>query len=310
MATIWIEAPLAIKIASRGAHETLGALTICERAHAGLIRAKAKTLIVGGDARSNAEIGKGFWWAKGREALEQNWTTGDFSTWIDHKLEVRAFAVHFALHDVLEILPVEQRALAARQISVEGNSDWCSARQARDAIAKNERLDILTAGRRLLDLARLGFVTARAVQMYSGKELNSSNGIIEREWDIPGWFWTDYCHPDRSVQNWELGKFSGRSYSMGNSKCVELTGVHFLKATIDVSAGESDLGVEVELKKPNLSVAELSKWWASMAASRDQLSQDQLLTLVRAKYPENHIARDRMRDLSGGRKRGPKRFGD
>ena len=308
MAIIWIEAALALKIASNGAHETFGAFTVCERAYAGLIRAKAKTIIFGKDTQSDAEIPKGFWWAKGHEALEQNWATGDFSTWIDRTVEINAFGVRFALDDVLEILPVEQRALVARQCSVQGSTDWYSARQARDLIANTENLHSFTANNRLIELAKLGFVTGRAVQMFSGKELGSKHGTVEREWDIPVWFWTDYCAADRSVQNWELGKFSGRAYGLGSSKCIELTSVHFLKATIDASLVESDPHAEAVVKKPNLSAAELNKWWESMAASREQLSQEQLITLVRAKYPENYVARDRVRELSGGRKRGRKGF--
>lgn len=171
MAIIWIEAALALKFASNGAHETFGALTVCDRADAGLIRAKAKTIIFGKDTQSDAEIPKGFWWAKGHEALEQNSATGDFSTWIDQRVEINAFGVRFALDDVLEILPVEQRALVARQCSVHGSIAWYSARQARNLIANTETQHSFTANNHLIDLAKLGFVTGRAVQMFSGKEL-------------------------------------------------------------------------------------------------------------------------------------------
>ena len=308
MSTIWIEAALALKIASNGAHQTFGAFTLCERAYAGLIRAKAKTFIFGEDTKSDAEIPKGFWWAKGHEALKQNWEVGDFSTCIDQRVEMNAFGVRFALDDVLETLPVEQRALAARQCSVQGSNDWYSARQARDMVANNENLNSFTAGNRIIELAKLGFVTGRAVQMFSGKELGSKYGTFEREWDIPVRFWTEYCVAERSVQYWELGKFSGRAYRLDDTNCIELTGVHFLKVTIDASPVESDTHAEAVAKKPDLSGAELNKWWESMASSREQLSQEQLITLVRAKYPENCVARDRIRDLSRGRKRGPKGF--
>ena len=309
MSTIWIEAALALKIASNGAQQTFGAFTLCERAYAGLIRAKAKTFIFGEDTKSDAEIPTGFWWAKGHEALKQNWEVGDFSTCIDQRVKMNAFGVRFALDDVLETLPVEQRAVAARQCSVQGSNDWYSARQARDMVANNENLNSFTAGNRIIELAKLGFVTGRAVQMFSGKELGSKYGTSEREWDIPVRFWTDYCAAERSVQYWELGKFSGRAYTLDDTNCIELTGVHFLRATIDASPVESDTHVEAVAKKPNLSDAELNKWWESMALSREQLSQEQLITLVRAKYEGKYVARDRIRELSGGRKRGPKGFG-
>jgi hypothetical protein len=59
---------------------------------------------------------------------------------------------------------------------------------------------------------------------------------------------------------------------------------------------------------PHLSQAELTKWWDSKAEVRDLLSKDELLVLVRAKYPDKVISRDRVRDLIGTRKRGPKPF--
>ena len=59
-------------------------------------------------------------------------------------------------------------------------------------------------------------------------------------------------------------------------------------------------------KLPPISQSELAKWWHSKADARDFLSQDELVTLVRAKYPDKAISRDRVRELIGTRKRGPK----
>jgi hypothetical protein len=55
-------------------------VAICTRAHAGMIRAKAKRYIVEGRAFDDEEIPKAFWWAKGGEALSQIWETGDFES--------------------------------------------------------------------------------------------------------------------------------------------------------------------------------------------------------------------------------------
>lgn len=57
---------------------------------------------------------------------------------------------------------------------------------------------------------------------------------------------------------------------------------------------------------PPISQSELAKWWESKSDVRDYLSQEELLTLVRAKYPDKAISRDRVRELIGTRKRGPK----
>jgi predicted nucleotide-binding protein len=45
------------------------------------------------------------WWAQGEAALTQNWTTGDFETWIDHKIHLKAFGVMFRRADVQKMIP-------------------------------------------------------------------------------------------------------------------------------------------------------------------------------------------------------------
>ena len=83
--------------------------TICTRAYAGLVRARAQTFVV--DNRktiSEYEIPKEFWWAKGEAALHQNWPSGDFDTWIDHKMHLEAFGVSFWRADIEKIIPPDQ----------------------------------------------------------------------------------------------------------------------------------------------------------------------------------------------------------
>lgn len=70
--------------------------TICSRAHAGVIKAKAKTLIIGSRSVKEASIPPKFWWAGGEAALKQNWRVGDFETWIDRRTKVQAFGVSFS----------------------------------------------------------------------------------------------------------------------------------------------------------------------------------------------------------------------
>jgi len=62
----------------------------------------------------------------------------------------------------------------------------------------------------------------------------------------------------------------------------------------------------LEFPKPNLSEADLQRWWQSKVKVRDDLTKDELLALVRAKFPDHHTSRDRIRDLAGPRKTGPK----
>lgn len=84
--------------------------TICKRAHAGIIRAKAKLFIADGTTRRDFQIPPGFWWAEGEAALEQNWSTGDFETWIDRKHRIRAFGVAFSRSDLEDARPYQPSA--------------------------------------------------------------------------------------------------------------------------------------------------------------------------------------------------------
>lgn len=310
MAPIWIEAALALDIAANGGSKTAAQYTLCERAHASLIRTNAKLLVTKYERKENIDLPSYFWWAEGHEALEQNWATGDFSTWAkERSVQMQAFGVHFAFEDVLEILPVEQRALVARRHSVAGNPLWMSATDAWKSVGRREGLQYHEACRKLIEEAKLGFVTARAAQMRSGSNPDQIT-VVEREWDVPTWFWQHYVEKSRSSQEWTTGKFKGRPNASMPTKWIELTGVYFLRSTIEtendhVSDGESNVE-----KWPDLSAADLERWWKSMAKARDSLSQKELLLLVRQRYPEKFISRDRIRDLATGRKPGKKPISD
>lgn len=71
-------------------------MTICKRAHAGLIRAHAARFMVDDEVSEDVDIPSRFWWAEGHSALTQDWPTGDFDTWIDNgEVHLRAFGVSF-----------------------------------------------------------------------------------------------------------------------------------------------------------------------------------------------------------------------
>jgi TIR domain len=80
--------------------------TICRRAHAGLIRARAEHFMVDDQSKDGVELPKDFWWAEDGAALEQNWTTGDFTTWIQKTTRLRAFGVSFLRADIKKLIPV------------------------------------------------------------------------------------------------------------------------------------------------------------------------------------------------------------
>lgn len=80
-----------------------------------------------------------------------------------------------------------------------------------------------------------------------------------------------------------------------------------IQADLEDEGEASNTNAEVATLPP-LSNAELQKWWAEKSKVRDSLTKEELLTLVRAKFPDKHISRERVRDLAGARKRGPKGF--
>lgn len=80
--------------------------TVCKRLHAGLIRARCKQFTISDKPwRTDAVIPRGFWWAEGEAALKSNWVTGDFETWLDHEVHLRAFGVMFYRDDVETLVP-------------------------------------------------------------------------------------------------------------------------------------------------------------------------------------------------------------
>lgn len=99
----WLRAPDALALL--GMSHDLGARTICKRAHAGLIKARAARFIRDGRPADNVDVPGEFWWAEGGQALDQDWTIGDFGTWINHEIRLDAFGVTFRRSDIERLHP-------------------------------------------------------------------------------------------------------------------------------------------------------------------------------------------------------------
>lgn len=244
MAEHWIEAAQALEIVK-------DRLTLCKRLHAGLITARARTFQMRGQASHGQTVPASFWWAEGHEALDQDWSSGDFSTWIEQKWEAVAFGVTFPLSAVLEMVAFDNRALIARKLSVAGSSDWVTAKEARRLAYSSFRHNPGAAGPAILEQARLGFVSAKAVLAQgSTSGPNDKWPWEEREWGVPTWFWTDFTGADQSSQEWELGRFAGRGLAPDKTRWITLSGVHFHRASLEaldplrppVEAPESNRG--------------------------------------------------------------------
>jgi hypothetical protein len=304
MADQWIDAAGAVDLIKNP-------MAICERCHAGLIRSRANVLRRDEEQLRDVEVPRGFWWAEGHAALEQNWTTGDFSTWIEG-VHVRAFGVSFALDDLLTLIPFEQQAAVRRRLSVTGNPAWVAAVEARRFAYSDAGLPPTSASRAIVEQCRFGFILGRAVEMrFAGGRRPDAWTNEAREWDIPTWFWERFTAHDSSRQDWVTGIFSGSGRAPKGYGSMTLTGVHFLRSSLEVlkpSPASTDLEFGPrEAKKPPLSEAALDRWWEKLTAAREALSQDQLWLLAKAAHPEHSVSRDRIRTLTEGRSPGPKR---
>lgn len=229
MAEHWISASKTYELASRDRY------ALCERLNAGLINARAEVLMIDDNKHESKLLPQQFWWARGYDALEQNWSQGDFSTQIQRKGHWRAFGVQFGLTGILELLPVEQRGQVARSLSIAGSTDWITAKQARQFAYTEGHYAVGIAGAKIVELARLGFMQARAVlaQGTLRSERDDDWSWERREWDIPAWYWEGFTAPNSSLQEWELGKFSGSGVGPDGYQSITLSAVHFSKDSLD-----------------------------------------------------------------------------
>ena len=284
----WIKASLALDYVSGGMIDHSARLRICQRAHAGLIAAKAERIVSGDKDEREHRIGKSFWWAEGHEALEQDWRAGDFSTWIDQKVEVKAFGVSFDFTALSELVSADKQAAALRRISVIADDNWISA-------SKLNRLMATKGGpfeAKLLEACQLGQIAGRAMRarcFVRGVRTMDPNrykwGAIE--WDIPLYYWRDFATKQHARNDWRLDKFSGRSGNRHRFEEIELQGVHFHRS------GLVNLGLDVvepvapkgkRGRKPEYD------WQAASAAIWGQIVRGELI-------PKNQAALERALQL-------------
>lgn len=281
MAEHWIEAAQALEIIG-------DPISLCTRLHAGLLRARAKSFSNAGAIQHDVAIAKEFWWAEGHEALDQNWRSGDFSTWIASAHQYHAFGVMFPLGDVLAMLPFERRAIIARQLSVAGSPDWLSAKDARQVLYTQLHNPGL-AGAAIVEQGRLGFVAARAV-LAQGAGPSTSSGRWdweEREWDIPTWFWTEFTSHGSSNQDWALGRFSGKGRAPDGTRAITLSGIHFYRASLSDPAPAAEA---YDAAPPNRGRKPKYDWTAAINECWGEVYRDGLTFTCQADVEKRLIA--------------------
>jgi hypothetical protein len=299
----WITAKEALEIVSQAIQDSPANRVIAKRAHAGLIAAKAKRYFLDNQMQDNYEVPKKFWWAGGYDALEQCWDSGDFSTWVDNKYHLQAYGVLFRKRDIEETAGISTEA-----------DQWVSTKVALEMIESMSGGSRFHICHKVLEYLRIGHIEAKASAMkltIKDRYETKHDDSVDSELVVPGWFWDKCTGQDQCVLDWQSGTFTGRGYVDEDAYQAKFLDVK-LRAS-DLSLFGQDNGVEMASNasdaskplKPPLPNSDLQTWWKSKAAIRDSLSQDELLALVKAKFPDNHISRDRIRALTGSRKRGP-----
>jgi hypothetical protein len=83
---VWISAAEAVQLLKPAMGGFDAQMTICARANDKLITARALRIVIENhnwrpakiEERDNVVVPSEFWWARGAQALTQNWITGDF----------------------------------------------------------------------------------------------------------------------------------------------------------------------------------------------------------------------------------------
>ena len=151
----WIRAAEAVAMLKPILTEYSARLRICERAHGGLIRARAEQFHHGPHVAHNQDIPLEFWRAEGHEALKQDSAVGDFSTWIKRgSIQLKAFGVMFARADVAKLLPPPSSVKAEVALNTEEDAQTL---QKLDALVPSAALSYKQAILDIADDSRVSF---------------------------------------------------------------------------------------------------------------------------------------------------------
>ncbi len=239
----WISADEAHQIVARAVGVLGAAEAICTRAHHELVSAKALRLIWHRETRDDCAVPKEFWWAKGKAALEQDWTTGDFSTWLDQTYELRAFGVQFRKSDIMKMIPQGRPPQRGAIEAGDADEEWVSSSDARRLVYTISRINSVSAGDAILQYCRVGHIAGRAKHMkLIIKDRYQTRQEEESDCQIPDWFWEECTKPDSSVQDWPAGVMSGKCCVDGDSITARLTGVSFRRADLEIFKNQLNEG--------------------------------------------------------------------
>jgi hypothetical protein len=220
----WVPAAEALRRVSQIMTEYQARHAIADRAHDGLVRARAVRFVQHRQTFDDVELPKEFWWAGAHQALEQNWPAGDFSTWINRTLHWKAYGVRFSRDDIEALLPQRERMAFARMEP--GN--YASAATCLRELRSTLRCDEATAEQLVLRNCRAGLIPSRCARIqcrvrdrYGEDETEDTNVAV------PQWFWEECLDSGVTVLNWRTGRFAGTGIVDDDEHKVILSGVEF-----------------------------------------------------------------------------------
>lgn len=265
MAEHWISAATARDIVAQPPDSAIGTYALCNRSFAALVKTKARlfTIKKQGLRLENAEVPAAFWWAGGHEALEQDWATGDFSTWIKREEEWQAFGVSFALSGVLEMLPTERRADVTRRLSVAGRAEWVSAAEA--SLLACRLPGVINGRKYIVEQARLELLQGQAVlaERFTGRDCTTRTWD-EREWPIPTLVWDGIEQATNVHQQWDLGRLIAGVAVDGKPHWLRLSGVHILAKPLRGALSITAPPAPEPTSRPTAGGRLPAEWWDDM----------------------------------------------
>jgi hypothetical protein len=237
MSEEWLSAAEAYRLVAEVTNPYLAQRAICCRASDGMLAARARRLILGDRTVDESEVPPGFWWARGEAALTQNWTTGDFETWIDQRVYCRAYGVEFRRPDIEAMLPNRGKKQTFQQ---SGPGNYASAARCLAELRKALDCDQGDAERLILRGCRAGLIPARCSTIWS--RVTNRYGAQEDERTnvaIPDWFWEQCLDDQDTILNWQKGRFAGRGVMDGDEYKAIVSGVEFhVGAIVEIEATE------------------------------------------------------------------------
>ena len=198
------------------------AYTICPRARDGILVARAKVLFWGDEKREDCEIPTQFWWAGAESALEQNWRSGDFSTWLNRSVQCRAYGVTFKEADIEAMMPPNHGNDRLDGVGFASSANCVSK------VCELASVDAQTAVRGLIKHCAAGLIASECSRFWWRVTDRYDDEFEEElEGSIPDWFWEKCADHSDTIFDWRSGKVSSLNNIDEDQYKVVVNGVRF-----------------------------------------------------------------------------------